>query len=181
MSRRNPAATLDALARTASLFHGRRDAGRLWHLFAGVLMALFVLTVLLALVAGVQAYGAIVARGHDQDLERLSSALIANTVMGNDYAGAVSVGPGPEGDALVLTRTTETGSYQTRLYRYQGALLQDFVLAGAAYDPFVADELFPTEAFSFTVDGSLVTVTTDAGSVCVDLRASRAGAIGGAA
>lgn len=172
--------TWAALAETSQLFHPRRDVAALRHLFAGVLMALFVLTVLLALAAGVAAYGGIVANGGEQDTERLATALIANTLTSNDYAGALAREEGPEGPALVLTQRLETGSYQTRLYLFEGSLVQDYVLAGAAYDPRLGEELFATKTFSFSADGSLVTVTTDAGTVCVDLRAAQASTEGGA-
>ena len=100
----------------------------------------------------------------------LQSGLIANIVRGGDVAGAVRASEGPEGPSLVLTRTLGKRSYETRLYLWEGAVVQEVAVAGSPYDPANATPLLATQAFSFTLDRGLLSFETDGGSFAVALR-----------
>ena len=142
------------------------------RLLAVTLMAVFFVALMGGLAAGASLYRtAAQAQAHATTLH-LQSGLITNVIHGNDTAGAVSVGEGPEGPALVLLRRLSSGTYETRIYCYEGHLMQELSAAGRPYDPLGATELLETNAFSFAQDGRLLTITTDAGSFSVALRSA---------
>lgn len=49
-----------------------------------------------------------------------------------DTGGARNLLDGP---ALVLRETLSSGVYETRLYRYDGVIMEEYALADAPYDP----------------------------------------------
>ena len=139
------------------------------RVFTVALMAVFFVALMAGLAAGVSIYQS-VAHAHASANEmRLESGLIANSGHAADAA------EGPEGKALVLVERLETGEYETRIYQYQGAIVQEYAIAGRAYAPERADELAKSASFDFTFDGSLLTVTTDQGTFDVALRSRQGG------
>ena len=87
-----------------------------------------------------------------------------------------SVADGPEGLALVLTEHLGNGDYETRLYAYQGAIVEEYTRAGTAFTPEKAREIVRSSTFDFTYTDGLLTVHTDQGSTSVALRSVRGGA-----
>ena len=75
----------------------------------------------------------------------------------------------------MLTEHLENGDYETRLYAYQGSIVQEYVRADAAYTPEKAREIVASEKFDFTYENGLLTVYTDQGSTSVALRSVRGG------
>lgn len=94
-------------------YHPRRRAALP---FGAVLTALVLLATVAALGAGSAVYGAVRGASASDDAARLSSALVASTVRGQDRAGALGTMEGPEGPALVLSSHLPSGDYETRLY-----------------------------------------------------------------
>ena len=92
-----------------------------------------------------------------------------------DAADAVEEGIGPEGRALVLGEHLESGTYETRIYQYQGNIVQEYAIAGHDYAPDRAQVLAASAIFDFTYAGNLLTVTTDQGSFDVALRSAQGG------
>lgn len=137
-----------------------------------LLFALFVILLLLTLVGGLRSYAAEVASSDQSKATRLSVGFLTNTVRSFDSTGFVGTGNGPEGEALVLAEHTPAGVFETRIYAYQGNLLQEYALAEAPYSPESATVLFPTDEFSFSVDGDLLTIQTQAGTANVALRSA---------
>lgn len=137
-----------------------------------ILFALFVILLLLTLVSGLRSYASEVTSSNDSKATRLSVGFLANTVRGFDSSGFVCTGNGPEGKALVLVEHTPAGVFETRIYAYQGNLLQEYALAEAAYSPESATVLFPTDEFSFDVSDGLLTIQTQAGTAKVALRSA---------
>lgn len=135
-----------------------------------ILFALFVILLLLALVSGLRSYASEVASSDDSKATRLSVGFLANTVRSFDSTGFISTGAGPEGDALVLVEHTPAGVFETRIYAYEGNLLQEYALAESDYSPQSATVLFQTDEFDFSVDGNMLTIKTQAGTANVALR-----------
>ena len=159
---------------------GRGQARPSSRLFSVVLMAVF----FIALMGGVAA-GALMSRATAEAQElaselHLQSGLITNTVRGGDIVAAVGQGTGPEGPALVLTRHLPSGTYETRIYHYEGVVMQEFAAAGRPYDPRGTTKLLESDEFSFDISGDLVTFTFDQGSFCVALRSGDVVGQGGA-
>ena len=135
------------------------------------LMAVFFIALMGSLAAGATMYRSAVEAQEEANDLHLQSGLITNVVRYNDVAAALREADGPEGPALVLSRTLASGTYETRIYHYQGQVLQEFAAAGRPFDPKGATPLMQTEEFSFEVHDDLLTFTTDRGSFDVALRA----------
>ncbi|WP_302961950.1 DUF4860 domain-containing protein [uncultured Adlercreutzia sp.] len=175
-----------------------RDFGRV---FTGILFALFVVTLLMAILVGTGVYRALHQEGAAADEQRLSLTLLANDVRANDQIDAVArawvtedavqveVAEGADGlaaaadaagearslfsgPALVLRETLPSGVYETRLYCYDGTIMEEYALADAPYDPEKATAIVASDVFDFAYEGGLLTITTDAGSVSVALRSA---------
>lgn len=174
-----------------------RDFGRV---FTGLLFALFVITLLMAILAGTGVYRALHQESAAADNQRLSLTLLANDVRANDQINAVArawvtedsvlmdIAEGADalgdstmeaeategslldGSALVLRETLDSGVYETRLYRYDGTIMEEYALANAPYDPEKATPIVKSSVFDFTYEGGLLTIITDAGEVSVALR-----------
>ena len=99
--------------------------------------------------------------------------LLALLVGTSAYRAANDV---PEGLALVLTEHLGNGDYETRLYAYQGAIVEEYTRAGTAFTPEKAREIVRSSTFDFTYTDGLLTVHTDQGSTSVALRSVRGGA-----
>ncbi|MEC4175070.1 DUF4860 domain-containing protein [Adlercreutzia sp. R21] len=172
------------------------DFGRV---FTGLLFALFVVALLMAILTGTGVYRVLHQQGQAADNQRLSLTLLANDVRANDQIDAVArawvtedavlmdmaeggaLGPSQveaeasesnllEGSALVLRETLPSGVYETRLYRYDGTIMEEYALADAPYDPEKATPIVDSSVFDFAYENGLLTIVTDAGEVSVALR-----------
>lgn len=143
--------------------------------FITLLFAVIALFLLLALLAGMSAYRAVNDVRSASDDTRLGLSLIANSIRSADGIDAVGVADGPEGLALVLTERLEAGDYETRLYAYQGAVMEEYARAGTGFNPGKAREIVSSELFDFSYSDGLLTVRTDQGSTSVALRSVRGG------
>ena len=179
----------------------RRREGDFGRVFTGMLFALFVVALLMAILVGTDVYRGLYREGAAADDQRLSLTLLANDVRANDQIDAVARawvtedtvtleeaeadddgvvslasmaqdwdGSVLEGPALVLRETLPGGVYETRLYRYDGVIMEEYALADAPYDPEKATAIVVSSVFDFTYRDGLLTLTTDAGTVSVALR-----------
>ena len=169
-------------------------------MFTGLLFALFVVALLMAILTGTGVYRSLHQEGVTADNQRLSLTLLANDVRANDQIDAVACAWVTENDvratiaedagvldssaadteaegrslldgpALVLRETLESGVYETRLYRYDGTIMEEYALADAPYDPEKATSIVDSAVFDFTYQDGLLTIATDAGTVSVALR-----------
>lgn len=179
--------------------HRERDFGRV---FTGLLFALFVVTLLMAILAGTDVYRGLNRESAIADDQRLSLTLLANDVRANDQVDAVArawvtaegvdvvIAEGDadlgqpamadenstearsllQGPALVLRETLPSGVYETRLYRYDGTIMEEYAMEGAPYDPEKATPIVKSSIFDFSYTGGLLTLKTDAGEAVVALR-----------
>lgn len=152
-----------------------REGGDTSHAFTAVLFALFLLTLLMAIVAGTNVYRALYDLRADADNTRLSLNLVANTVHANDAVNSVAVGEGPEGKSLVLVERLESGTYETRIYLYSGHIVEEYSLAEASYNPERATQVAPSNTFDFSYANGLLTIQTDEGHAEVALRSLSGG------
>ena len=154
---------------------GRSDEHPSVHFFSLALLAVFFVALMTCLVAGAHVYRT-AAQAQEQANERhLGSGLIANIARAHDTANVARIAEGPEGPALVLARRTASRTYETRIYHYQGAVLQESAVEGRPFDPQSATRLLDTTTFDVTLEGTLLTFTTDQGSFCVTLRSTQSG------
>ena len=146
------------------------------RVFTTILLAFVVTFLLLLLLTGMSVYGYINGQREASDNARLGLSLIANSVRMTDVANAVSEGPGPEGPALVLTEYLDTGAYETRIYAYQGMIVEEYSMAEREYAPERAQAIVASKAFSFEYTGGLLTIHTDVGDACVMVHGQEGGA-----
>ena len=158
------ALTSRRIARRAESEHG---FGRL---FTALLFALFLIALLIALSAGTNLYRTL------GDTSRIATGLIANSVRAADAVDAIGTGQGPEGRSLVLTERLDGGTFETRIYSYEGVIVEEYAPADAAYTPEKAARIVDSVRFSFSYENGLLTVYTDDGTVQVALRSVRGGA-----
>ena len=145
------------------------------RMFITLLFAVIALFLLIALLVGTSAYRAVNDVRSSSDNTRLGLSLIANSIRATDETDAVGVADGPEGRALVLTEHLENGDYETRLYAYEGAIVEEYTRAGAAFTPEKARESVASNTFDYTYADGLLTVHTEQGSTSVALRSVRGG------
>lgn len=145
------------------------------QLFAGMLMIVFFVMLLIAIISGVTVYQRVADIQMKTSDERLAIQLIGNYVHANDSRGAVKVGQGPEGRSLVLLEKLESGNYETRIYLYNGSIVQEYALEGSGYTPAKAVELVKSKTFNFTYSKGLLSIYTDQGRSDIALRSEQGG------
>lgn len=160
---------MDAAAVNALAGKGRKK-GDSSHVFTALLFALFIITLLFAITAGTTVYRSLYETSSAADDSRLGVNLVANTVRANDETDAVAAGQGPEGQSLVLVEHLASGTYETRLYLYQGYVVEEYSLEDAAYTPERASKIVESDTFSFAYANGLLTVTTSQGTADIALR-----------
>lgn len=166
---------MEALMSTRRVREATQESKDTGKLFALLLFALFVAALLMAIVAGTGIYRSLSQMQSSAGDARLGLNLVANSVRANDAAGSVAVGSGPEGRALVLVENLDSGSYETRIYLYQGSIVEEYALASAAYTPAKATKIVDSSTFDFTYSSGILTVTCDQGSVDIALRSVQGG------
>lgn len=166
---------VDAVSYSASR---KIDKGNsLQRAFSILLFTVFVVVDLLALAAGASAYGSLNSMQSTNDARIMSLGPIISSVKANDTKNGVGrSGDAPEGEALVLTQKDMQGTYETRIYLYQGKIVQEFALAGSPYTPNKATPLAESSTFSFSYDKGVLTINTDAGECKIALRNMQGGA-----
>lgn len=172
---------IEQAVRTAGTVRKRAGAQDPLRAFSVLLMAVFFVVLMIGLVAGVSMYRSIAAaqeRANDLDMR---AGIVSSAVHLNDVHDALARGKGPEGDALVLVDHVDGQAYETRIYQYQGKLVQEYSFADRAYQPRDANELLDAGSFSFTIDGGLVTLDIDGKSFDLYVRSAQDGTAEGGA
>ena len=152
----------------AASHDGRAD--HMGQYFTLVLFGAFVVLLLLGLWMGTVAFRTITVMQDATDDARLALTSLQNRVRSFDQADSFGTGQGPEGPAIVFTYKLEAGDYETRLYLYQGALVQELAFSTDPYLPITATKIVETSMFAFTCEDGLLSVTCDQGTVDVALR-----------
>ncbi|BDE97409.1 DUF4860 domain-containing protein [Raoultibacter timonensis] len=153
----------------------RSAADKNGRVFGTLFFGVMILALLGLLLLGIRSYSnANSARMEGNDM-RLGLSLINNSIHLNDVANAVGVGNGPEGQSLVLTENLDSGSYETRIYSYQGTIVEEYAAAGTAYTPEKARDVVASSTFDFEYANGLLTVYTDQGATRIALRSALSG------
>lgn len=137
------------------------------------LFVLFVAALSLALVAGVRSYAGIVDVNDEARDQRVANGAIANTLHAMDSYDAIGADELDQGKALVVRESTDVGVFENRIYLWKGNVLLEFALAGDPYVPSRGIKLVASDTFDFTIDGSLVSITTDEGTTEVAMRSGQ--------
>ena len=140
-----------------------------------LLFAVFVVVDLLALLVGAHSYGSLTEMQSKNDQVIMTSGPIVSSVRASDAKGGIAAGNGPEGRSLVLIEQDNIGTYETRIYLFQGHIVQEYALGGAPYTPERATVLSESDTFSFSFADGLLSIQTDAGVSQVALRNMQGG------
>ena len=144
--------------------------------FATALIIIFFVVLMIGLATGVTMHQAVTNNQSQTNAARVQASLLANSVHANDTANALRTGNGPEGRALVFAKDGDNGrSYEVRLYLYEGSIVQEYSIAGAAYTPERAQPLLASSTFEFDLHDDLLVIRTDQGSTNVALRSYQGG------
>lgn len=146
------------------------------RVFIVLLFGIIVLFLFIMLLFGVNIYDSTNKSRLENDDRRLGLSLIANSIRMNDVTDAVGVGQGPEGRSLVLTETIDGVDYETRIYTYEGKIVQEYAMAQTPYTPTRTREIVESSVFEFEYSNGLLTVRTDQGETSVAFRSVRKGA-----
>jgi len=137
-------------------------------LFTIGIAALFLAGFFLLVVLGAKSYQNTVAGQSENNRVRALSSYLTAVVRANDGRGAVSVQQGEDGQILVID---DGSGYSLRIYRHDGALLEEYAAREAALAPADAQVIAATGVFAIEkLSDGLLRVTTDAGSVLLHLR-----------
>ena len=141
------------------------------------IMALFMAGFLLLVFFGARTFrGA--ARGQEGNYNaRNLVGYISTCVKARDRTGAVSVRDSAYGDVLVIKDGSK--GYALHIYKYDGKLVEEFSKLDAEPRPEKATVIGDTGLFDAKLEGSLLTVRTDAGTAQVRLRATTEGGLAG--
>ena len=165
-----------ALEESQEAVQGSREPRRTGHIFTLALMAVFFLVMMGSLTAGATIYRNVASVRNQTDDLHLQSGLMVNIVRMNDMADAVTTAPGPEGEALVLVEELESGTYETRVYHYQGAIVQEYAIQGRPFNPDNAVKIVDSATFAFQFEDGLLSIQTDDGTFHAALRSQQGGA-----
>lgn len=148
------------------------------HHMDGLLMLLlfgvFAVCVLGVLLTGARAYRGLTQRDQAAFDRRSCVQYIATKVRQSDLTGAVTVEPYGGGAALRLN-DSEMGCV-TRLYCYDGWLMELYTFADAELEPQDGEKVMPLTGLSFDLKGGLLTVELQSGEGVTDtLRLSLRG------
>jgi len=131
--------------------------------------AIFLAGFFLLVVFGAQSYrGTVSGRGDNMDVRALE-AYLPTVVKGSDRAGAITLRRDPAlGDVLVIA--DGDSGYATHLYRYDGALMEDYARLGSELSPERAQRIAATQRFEVILTAKLIEIRTDAGRVLIRPR-----------
>lgn len=151
------------------------EVKELSRFFSLALSFLFALAALLSVWAALRTYGWVNQEQKRMDDTHYSMDLLVNTVRRIDTLDCLAIGSGPEGESLVLTEQLRNGVYETRIYLYQGAVVQEYAPSGMPYKPEDATKVVESTTFTFELSNGLLTIQTDSGTAEVALRSVRGG------
>ena len=137
---------------------------------AALALYLVLLGTVLALAAvGGRLYGVLSDSRAANDARRASLTYVTARLRAADAADAVTVAQGPHGDVLVLA---DGSGYETRLYVYNGALVEEYAAENTDFMPAAAEKVAETKTFTVVQNGVQYIITTDDGEAHVTLHSA---------
>lgn len=130
-----------------------------------LVLAVFAVGVLGTLLGGAGIYRRLVSRDRAGFDRRTALQYITTRV--RQAPGQVSVAAFGDGDALLLRQITDDGIYLTRVYCFDGWLMELFSAETGDFSPQDGEKLLPAEALNLALTGGLLRVglTDSSGTV----------------
>ena len=165
---------LEALASSARMRTPQR--GGSMGVFLMILFAVFVAIELLAVGMATISYRSLHEMQEKSERSSLELGPVVSALRAGDQRSAIARGTGPEGESLVIVDALDHGTYENRIYLYQGKLVEEYSVQGTPYTPSKATSLGATSSFAFAYDEGLLTIKTDDCVAKVALRNALGGA-----
>lgn len=122
-----------------------------------LVLAVFSVSILGALLAGAQAYQRLTGLGNTGYDSRTCCAYIASRF--RQAAGGVAVESFGDGDCLAFYEELEGKSYVTRVYCYDGWLMELFCSATGSLEPPAGEKILPISTLELTWQNNLLQAT----------------------
>lgn len=135
----------------------KRTQHALDGLIALVMFSVFAVSILIALIAGANAYARLTQRDRQSYDYRTCMQYIASQIRSND-ADSVSVESFGDGNAIVLS----DGTYATRIYCYDGYLRELYCAANHTPNPEEGERILRAAHMQLSLDDGLLSVTITA-------------------
>ncbi len=135
--------------------------------------SLFMVGFFLLVVFGARIYRDTVDSQTGNNDTRAVLAYLSAAVKSGDERGAVSIEPGDEGDILIILSDMEKPEYATKVYLYEGFLMEENTRTDSELNPAFAQKLGRTSTFQIEKQDGRLSIQTDEGNVLVCLRSER--------
>lgn len=135
--------------------------GRMGALAPFGVFTLFALVILSVLLSGASAYHRLVEENQIHDNSRTALSYISARVRRAESGQNVQTETFAQGDALILLEQLDGQSYTTRIYCYEGYLMELYTPKEGTFAPQDGTRILPMEALEVTIEGGLLTVTLE--------------------
>jgi len=125
-------------------------------LAALLLVGVFGASILLVLLAGANLYQSMIQTDRQTGDDRIRTQFIATSVRQAPAPDSVSVEPFGDGDALVIHREIQGETYLTRIYCYDGWLMQLFSEERGDFDPQDGETVVPADQMTLNLEDDLL-------------------------
>ena len=138
-----------------------------------LVLAVFAVGILGALLGGAGIYRRLTRRDQQSFNSRTCAQYITTRV--RQAPGQVQVASFGGGDALVIPETIGGEIYLTRVYCYDGWLMELYTAEGGSFDPQDGEKLLPAQELALTLENGLLSVRLtgsggDIQALCLHLR-----------
>ena len=142
-------------------------------LAALLVFAVFAVAILSVLLSGAQAYRRITERDRISYDGRTCVQYLATKIRQASEPDAVNVAPFGDGDALLITQRYGDFDYLTRIYCYNGWLMELFTVADGDFAPEDGEKILPLHSLALQAkDGLILIALTDGNGTALDLTLS---------
>ncbi|MDO4530821.1 MAG: DUF4860 domain-containing protein [Bacillota bacterium] len=123
-----------------------------------LLFGVFAVCILMVLLMGAGSYQRMTERDQKTYAERTAVQYLTTRVRQADASGGVSVEKLEGLDALVLSETLEDEVYETKLYCYEGWLMECYAAADSDLSPVDGERILEAQEMNLSMDGQMLQI-----------------------
>ena len=128
-----------------------------------LVLAVFAVGILGVLLGGAEAYQRLTRRDQAAYDRRTAAQYLTTKLRQAPGSGAVSMGSFGESDALLITEEWESVAFATRIYCYDGWLMELYSLADGEFSPADGQKIVPMDRLQVAQAGNLLELTLTCG------------------